>query len=307
MDARELLETLGQSDELPLEEVAWADRHRDELVPVFLDRVRGYLEGRAPEDDTPLLIPLAFLASWGVKDAYRPIAELLRGDSERLEDELGVDGMDLAPRFLRSVFDGDPKPIVEIVESETADELVRAEMLLLLATLAHEGQLGRAEIAEYLKTSFATLRPQEEHAVWVGWTGAVAALGLTDLTPLAEQAFDRRFVDARVYRRYGFRDEVRRAARDPDDEKVWSGRSVKPFGPVAEELGDWHFGVYDHDESEAGDLADGDGEWDGEEADLPPVDPIVNLLRHVGRNDPCPCGSGKKYKKCCLPKHEQGA
>ena len=22
----------------------------------------------------------------------------------------------------------------------------------------------------------------------------------------------------------------------------------------------------------------------------------------VGRNDPCPCGSGKKYKKCCLKK-----
>jgi hypothetical protein len=25
----------------------------------------------------------------------------------------------------------------------------------------------------------------------------------------------------------------------------------------------------------------------------------------VGRNDPCPCGSGKKYKKCCLPRDEQ--
>jgi tetratricopeptide (TPR) repeat protein len=23
-----------------------------------------------------------------------------------------------------------------------------------------------------------------------------------------------------------------------------------------------------------------------------------------GRNDPCPCGSGNKYKKCCLPKEE---
>lgn len=23
------------------------------------------------------------------------------------------------------------------------------------------------------------------------------------------------------------------------------------------------------------------------------------------RNDPCPCGSGKKYKKCCLPRHEE--
>lgn len=22
----------------------------------------------------------------------------------------------------------------------------------------------------------------------------------------------------------------------------------------------------------------------------------------IGRNDPCPCGSGKKYKQCCLSK-----
>ncbi|HEX6984314.1 MAG TPA: SEC-C metal-binding domain-containing protein, partial [Planctomycetaceae bacterium] len=29
------------------------------------------------------------------------------------------------------------------------------------------------------------------------------------------------------------------------------------------------------------------------------VDPIKNVVPKVGRNDPCPCGSGKKYKKCC--------
>jgi uncharacterized protein len=28
--------------------------------------------------------------------------------------------------------------------------------------------------------------------------------------------------------------------------------------------------------------------------------PVVNPHRDVGRNDPCPCGSGKKHKKCCL-------
>lgn len=27
----------------------------------------------------------------------------------------------------------------------------------------------------------------------------------------------------------------------------------------------------------------------------------------TGRNDPCPCGSGKKYKKCCLEKEQPGA
>jgi uncharacterized protein YecA (UPF0149 family) len=28
------------------------------------------------------------------------------------------------------------------------------------------------------------------------------------------------------------------------------------------------------------------------------VDP-ADLGNKVGRNEPCPCGSGKKYKKCC--------
>jgi protein O-GlcNAc transferase len=28
------------------------------------------------------------------------------------------------------------------------------------------------------------------------------------------------------------------------------------------------------------------------------------VLGKVGRNDPCPCGSGKKYKKCCMTKDE---
>jgi preprotein translocase subunit SecA len=29
-------------------------------------------------------------------------------------------------------------------------------------------------------------------------------------------------------------------------------------------------------------------------------EPYVRATPKVGRNDPCPCGSGKKYKKCCL-------
>jgi len=33
------------------------------------------------------------------------------------------------------------------------------------------------------------------------------------------------------------------------------------------------------------------------------ADNIIKLNKEkkkVGRNDPCPCGSGKKYKKCCM-------
>lgn len=38
---------------------------------------------------------------------------------------------------------------------------------------------------------------------------------------------------------------------------------------------------------------------------VPIIDPTPSEreetpFKHVGRNDPCPCGSGMKYKKCCL-------
>ena len=29
------------------------------------------------------------------------------------------------------------------------------------------------------------------------------------------------------------------------------------------------------------------------------VETVVHEGPKIGRNDPCPCGSGKKYKKCC--------
>ncbi len=31
-----------------------------------------------------------------------------------------------------------------------------------------------------------------------------------------------------------------------------------------------------------------------------PMPPFRRESPKVGRNDPCPCGSGKKHKKCCL-------
>jgi uncharacterized protein YecA (UPF0149 family) len=34
----------------------------------------------------------------------------------------------------------------------------------------------------------------------------------------------------------------------------------------------------------------------GQEAQVP----YTNVLKSVGRNDPCHCKSGKKFKKCCL-------
>jgi len=42
---------------------------------------------------------------------------------------------------------------------------------------------------------------------------------------------------------------------------------------------------------------------DSNPSDYLPKIPIQNKSPKVGRNEPCPCGSGKKYKKCCLSVH----
>jgi tetratricopeptide (TPR) repeat protein len=33
--------------------------------------------------------------------------------------------------------------------------------------------------------------------------------------------------------------------------------------------------------------------------------PLPSIGKKIGRNEPCPCGSGKKYKKCCLDKENE--
>ena len=41
------------------------------------------------------------------------------------------------------------------------------------------------------------------------------------------------------------------------------------------------------------------GEWFFYDGIMVPKAPFVRNAPKIGRNDPCPCGSGKKYKKCC--------
>ena len=49
-----------------------------------------------------------------------------------------------------------------------------------------------------------------------------------------------------------------------------------------------------------------EGEWEGDYGydEMFHPDTYVRAEPKIGRNDPCPCGSGKKYKKCCLDADE---
>jgi len=92
-------------------------------------------------------------------------------------------------------------------------------------------------------------------------------------------------------------EDVRRAYSAERNEPEWERRKDPWrdfYAPVAIERRQERW------EKENADLDEDDLEGDGavpEEALLP----NVRAAPKIGRNDPCPCGSGKKYKKCCLP------
>ena len=52
-----------------------------------------------------------------------------------------------------------------------------------------------------------------------------------------------------------------------------------------------------HTHHELSRFARRDGQWLYVDGDI--VVPKPRTVTKIGRNDPCPCGSGKKYKKCC--------
>ncbi|MBN2125981.1 MAG: SEC-C domain-containing protein [Deltaproteobacteria bacterium] len=70
---------------------------------------------------------------------------------------------------------------------------------------------------------------------------------------------------------------------------VQTEERVKEVSSIFEEKG-WRF-IITLEPDKPEDLAD-------LEILLNPVKPKT-AEKKVGRNDPCPCGSGKKYKKCC--------
>ena len=55
------------------------------------------------------------------------------------------------------------------------------------------------------------------------------------------------------------------------------------------------------DVSDESDESDGFFESVEDADDFDKYEPVLTGPK-IGRNDPCPCGSGKKYKKCCLNK-----
>ena len=295
MDAEAILHELTHTAGLPTEALQAASAQRAEMLPKFLGVIEDYLsrEPSARANPTPLFFIFHLLGEWREKIAYRPLARLLRCPEDEVVAIFGDAITSTSHRVMAAVFDGDPQPLCDIILDPEAEEFVRASMCEALAMVTLRGELDRVLTGRFLRDAYNELLPQRHCYVWVGWQNAIAMLGMGELKVLVKRAFNRGFIDPYVLHFDDFEQNLKRGSERPDELQPPDDDEYTPFGDTVEELSGWHCFAEQHSE----DLE----EWRQlDEFDRLLGEPHRNPFKGIGRNDLCPCGSGKKFKKCCL-------
>lgn len=272
---RELVDALSAAKHLPRDALRQAAAAPETIADEVLRVLEGGAAGLELADaDADLLFwGLHVLAAARDTRAFAPLMRLLRQDGDTLDDLLGDAATMTLPRIVASLFDGDDAELHAPILDSTTDEIVRNELFCALAFLTHEGRVERARTRNLLVRFDDKKVAVESDIGWVGWEESIAVLGFRDLAPRVEAARrDGRLV-GKVSDAAWFRATLREAEAKPADRERFDDRRYGYLDdPVAA-------------------LA-----WTAEDAGQP----LRNPFKSVGRNDPCPCGSGRKFKKCCL-------
>ena len=292
---------------LPRASMQWALDHWEEAGPAFINLLDRYASGedRSEAGREAVLFALHLFGQQAEARAFPALCRLMR-DAEACEDALGDATTTTLPQIIVSTYDGDMAALSGVIEDAAADQFVRHGVLMAMAYLTRIGRIPDAEMRAYLLRLYAEMRPQAECFAWVGWVEAVACLGYSEYAELAERLMRRGFVGRFVMSVRDFRDDLQRTLKDPGSMAGFEGDRIAPFGDAIETLSTWYYftEAYQKDQARAAARRAVDEKHRSSNTGSPdsvyPGSPYVNQFRHVGRNDPCPCGSGKKYKKCCL-------
>ena len=284
--------------DLPREAMQWTLGHWEEATPGLLDVLERYTSGADRSDETASAVFfILHLAGERQDTRVFPLLCRLAQNGEAIETALGDGITTTLKRILISTYDGDLDALKSVIEAAEADEFVRAAALEVLAYLTATGRIAREETEAYLLRLYNTMQPQHQGFVWSGWVLAIALLGLEAFSGVVRQAFGRGLIDPMVMNYDSFRRDLGRTLADPERMAGFRYDRLGPLGDAIGELSSWYaFSDAAKRDQERRATGYGDNPLSFADAPQSSVDPF----KGVGRNDPCPCGSGKKFKKCCL-------
>jgi hypothetical protein len=296
----EIAEILHQLErfkgKFPRAAVEAAVARREEIAPELLrildDTVNRATELDAEGDYQAHLYALFLLAQFRETRACPLVVRFasLRGDllyslcGDFITEDLG--------RILASVCGGELAGIQSLIENESTDEWVRGAALSSLVTLVAAGQKGRDEIISYFASLYRGRLERKWSHVWDALVSYSSSLYPAELLPDIERAYEDELVDP------GFI-TLGNVKRDlaMGQEHVLAMLADNPHRRLVcdtvAEMGWW--ACFHQDRPEDTGLT---ALLSGALPSAPSI-PVKRSTPKIGRNEPCPCGSGKKFKKCC--------
>lgn len=278
MNIEEIIERLKFYDgTFPRQALKEAMARREQITPVLLqileEAAHNIEDVYEQEDYMAHIYAMFLLAQFREKRAYPLVVDFFSAPGDiSLEATGNVVTEDLA-QILASVCCGDVSLIRQLAENEAADEYVRNAALESLVYLVAAGQMAREDVLAYYKSLFESGLPKQPSHFWNGLVSCCTDLYPEEVYPQIEQAFEDDLIDE------SFID------LDFVDGQLALGREE-----VLARLQDDRYRLVENTIEEL--------EW--WDCFQPPArqQPIVRKQK-IGRNEPCPCASGKKYKKCC--------
>lgn len=280
------LSVFGGDRPLPVEALTEAARQKEAVTPVLLDALDTVYEKVRTDGDGVCDDPAYGLAAYGVfflaqlqeQKAFPKLLRLLTLDREDLDIVLD-DILHSMGDALYSTYDGDLTAAKEIIENNSCDPFARMAPLHLMEGLFRDGRLAREDLAGFLRERLAALGESDDEEIFGAMiVSLIADNDLYELTEDVREVFRLEKIDLMHLGDFdSFFDYL---YNETENDKY-----VRLITDTAEELSGWAC-------------------FKKIEGPHKPS-PFEILDWKVGRNDPCPCGSGKKFKKCCLPKQEE--
>ena len=253
---------------------------QDVITPVLLDIINNIANGIESLEDTPAFMYSTYLlAQFREKRAY-PIVVKYFGDLG-LEDEALDPTGDMVTEdldsILASVCHGDLGLIKQLIEAPEVNEYVKNAAFSSLVILYNNNLLTREDLVSYIEN----ILERETDPSFIAYVAGTACdFHPKELYDALAKCFDQELLEEGIIDREDFDDYMQM-----DIDIVLAELKENPlYQLVNNVVSEMEWWACFHPESNSTKA-------------LP--------TRHDGnfeirRNDPCPCGSGKKYKKCCL-------
>jgi len=292
---------LNTEGKLAREAIEAARQQREAITPRLLQVIRTVaddLEGVIVDKYVAHIYAMYLLAEFREPKAC---AEIIRFFNQPEKSHLPVDltgdvvTEDLG-RILACVCGDGISPIKAIIEDPAFDDYVRGAAIDALITLVARGRLAREELIGYFRHLFHTLE-REPGTMWDAVVSGSLDIHAMALLPEIAAAYK----DGLVWELMVNEEDVCWTCREGEEralERLAANRHYTLIDDTVSELEHWAcFNPPPPAFTNRRKLKPG-SQW---LADYhPPVkaEP-VKAKPKVGRNDPCPCGSGRKFKKCC--------